>query len=181
MDPCYNQTKLHYLAMEDMKLGDYLALEMRLIQGLDINFFNVKNHSLLTSACDYRDETAVKWLIEHGADVNARAYPDAVTPLVIAATHTQNVKLLLAAHADVNAENNLNIIAATSSILAKNEGAFQLLMQAGTDINLLFKNNSYVPAFTHPISYQYIEQHMDQLHLENVAKWKKVRLKSLFK
>lgn len=133
-----NKNLLLEKASDAIKKNDFDELKKLIDQGMDINFFDNKNQSLLWCACQQGNVDAVKWLIEHGADVNIRIN-DGFTPLVLAAqTNIEIVQLLLEAGADVNAGNELNLVAAIYSVITRREDTFHLLMQAGTDINFLF-------------------------------------------
>ena len=61
---------LEFVKVAMAKTTDYAALEKLLAQGANINAVNRKGHSMLTMAVVDRKGLLVKWLLDHGADLN---------------------------------------------------------------------------------------------------------------
>ncbi|MDH4227644.1 MAG: ankyrin repeat domain-containing protein [Deltaproteobacteria bacterium] len=70
--------------------------------GADVNAKDKNGYTPLHHAMNRGDDEVVKFLIEKGADVNAKASSDGKTPLLIEGSH-ETVKLLLASGADIKA------------------------------------------------------------------------------
>ncbi|MDP9193578.1 MAG: ankyrin repeat domain-containing protein [Acidobacteriota bacterium] len=79
------------------------------------------------------DLPIVHYLIAKGANVNARAGDTKETPLMNAVTrdHTEVIKALLAAKADVTPRNSFDFNAFTSAVAAGNQEVAALLLDAG--------------------------------------------------
>ena len=91
-------------AVED---GDALKLKELLAVGADINVKDDRDgYSLLHFAAFYDDTEALKFLIDAGANVNAKEN-EGRTPLHLAAErgNIESVELLLKAGSDINAKN----------------------------------------------------------------------------
>ena len=104
---------------------------------------------ILSESVDKGDITKIQEAIQAGADVNVRNKYDA-TPLLIASRngHTEIVKLLLTAKADVNAAEKKQGI--TPLLIASKKGhteIVKLLLTAGADVNTMIKVNGidYTP------------------------------------
>jgi ankyrin repeat protein len=104
---------------------------------------------ILSESVDKGDITKIEKAIQAGADVNVR-YKYGFTPLLIASRngHTEVVKLLLTAKADVNAAHKTQGI--TSLLIASQKGhtgIVKLLLTAGADVNTMIKVNGidYTP------------------------------------
>ena len=83
------------------------------------------------------DLPIVQYLIGKGANVNARATDTKETALLNAVTrgHTDIIKALLAAKADVHLRNSFDFNAFTSAVAAGNQEIAKLLLDAGAKIN----------------------------------------------
>jgi ankyrin repeat protein len=90
---------------------------------------------LLKAAWD-GDVPIVQYLIGKGADVNARATDTKETALINAVTreHTEVIKALLAAKADVTLRNSFDFNAFTSAVAAGNQEIAALLLDAGAKV-----------------------------------------------
>lgn len=82
------------------------------------------------------DLPIVEYLIKKGANVNARATDTKETPLMNAVTreHTEVVKALLAAKADVSLRNSFDFNPFTSAVAAGNQEIAGLLLDAGAKV-----------------------------------------------
>ncbi len=91
---------------------------------------------LLKAAWD-GDLPIVKYLISRGADVNSRASDSKETALMNAVTrgHTDVIKALLAAKADVHLRNSFDFNAFTSAVAANNQEIAGLLLDAGAKVD----------------------------------------------
>jgi ankyrin repeat protein len=90
---------------------------------------------LLKAAWD-GDVPIVQYLIGKGADVNARATDTKETALINAVTreHTEVIKALLAAKADVTLRNSFDFNAFTSAVAAGNQEIAALLLDASAKV-----------------------------------------------
>lgn len=176
--------KTLYDMLHTIEIEDFNAMETYLKQGADINFCDEEHLSLLWHVCENKDVEGVKWLIEHGANVNTESQNIQETPLMVAAQISlEIVQILLDAGADVCAKNKYGAVAATHSIAAGQDDIFHLLMRSGTDVNFLFfhQGDAYYRYFSQPFVFKYLEEHLEKLTPENVSKWKALRLKNVFK
>lgn len=82
------------------------------------------------------DLPIVEYLIKKGANVNARATDTKETPLMNAVTrgHTEVIKALLAAKADVTLRNSFDFNPFTSAVAAGNQEIATLLLDAGAKV-----------------------------------------------
>lgn len=127
----------------------------------------------------------LKVCIKNGMDIDITDDEYGYTLLSLASrVNSKFVDVLLKAGANPNIKDKSGVVAAVYSIGFKKEGAFRLLMEAGTNINDLFpfEEETYYTRFYHePYVLQYMDTHLDQLTPENLLLWKSLRLKFLFK
>ena len=98
----------------------------------------------LINAVKNNDIERVKTLIAKGANVNVKVPPDGYRALHYAARirHPQLVKILLAAGADVNAENNRGSTALYCAAINGHDEVGKALLAAGADVNVKSKDGS---------------------------------------
>jgi ankyrin repeat protein len=129
----------------------------------------------------------VKKYIDSKGDIEAR-YSYEWTPIMVAAKygHLEITKLLINAHADVRAKDLINrtpimLVALYGDFDGKKQTSVEILkilLEAGSDINDLFKTGNVV--FKTPFIHEYIENNKHLLSKENVDKWNILRLETLF-
>lgn len=121
---------------------DIAGIENLLSDGIDINTKQPSTGAtVLMLACSYQDfEDVVRFLIDHGADVNAKS-DDGKTPLTWAASNSiENVRLLIARGADVNHAANDGMTPFIQSVFGvlSNKVSTDIctvLLESGADIN----------------------------------------------
>lgn len=178
-----NNTNTHHFdhVLKLLRSSNFKILENDINQGMDINILNSQGQSLLYQICQDDHYEAARWLIDHGIQVNAKTNLHEETALMIAAgTNGKLTKLLIDSGADLYMKDRYGSIAAVYAAVWHKEESFLLLMQAGTDINLLFEGRGY-DNFDAPFVMEYIENHFDQLTPKHAANWRSIRLKNLFK
>ncbi|MFL6248711.1 MAG: ankyrin repeat domain-containing protein [Thermoanaerobaculia bacterium] len=124
------------VAIED---GDLEAVTALIEDGAAVDtLIEYGEHSItpLLKASWDGDLPIVQYLIEKGANVNARATDTKETALMNAVTrgHTDIVKALLAAKADVKLRNSFDFNAFTAAVAAGNQEIAALLLDAGAKV-----------------------------------------------
>jgi ankyrin repeat protein len=125
------------VAIED---GDLEAVTALIEEGAAVDTpIEYGEHSItpLLKASWDGDLPIVQYLISKGADVNSRATDTKETALMNAVTrgHTEIIKALLAAKADVTLRNGFDFNAFTSAVAAGNQEVAGLLLKAGAKVN----------------------------------------------
>jgi ankyrin repeat protein len=121
------------LLMETTRGGAEHVAEFLLQQGVSVNAVHARRHTALHSAAMFSEAAAtVQLLLQHGADVDARAEEN-LTPLHIAASalQLQNAALLLAAGADLCLGNDEGMTALHMSVLKGDAPLVKLLLEHG--------------------------------------------------
>lgn len=92
---------------------------------------------ILVMAVDKRNYEAVEFLLEKGANVNARYREDKSTALMHAAAmgNSRLVNLLLKYEPDVNMRDSKNESALIKGVRARRTGVVEALIRAGADVN----------------------------------------------
>jgi len=115
------------------------ALEIFDVDVTDVDVANGRGESALIIACRSRIESIVRFLVEHGANVNHRAH-DGTTPLYVSITTLpHNIKIieyLLNNKADINcpARNDITPLMAASAHHSLSD-VFQLLLEHDAEVN----------------------------------------------
>ncbi|HOD66373.1 MAG TPA: ankyrin repeat domain-containing protein [candidate division Zixibacteria bacterium] len=123
------ETRLHTAVFR----GDTVLAGALVAAGLAIDARDNWGVTPLTNAC-WGTVDMVRWLLDHGADVNART-DSTHTPLSIAvlAGHADLVRLLVGRGADVNYHGRLSGPALQSAAVQGNDEIAGILLQAGAD------------------------------------------------
>ncbi len=118
-----------------VRSGDRFAVESLLQQAVSPNERDANGNTLLIQSVIYANLDVLRFLIDHGADVNATNNAGA-TALMRAAGDTAKIKLLVSNGADVNARSALGngplILAARANPSAD---AVRLLLEHGANVN----------------------------------------------
>jgi ankyrin repeat protein len=121
------------LLIETTRGGAEHVAEFLIQQGVSVHATDARQHTALHVAAMFSEAAAtVQLLLQHGADVNARAEEN-LTPLHRAASalQLQNAKLLLAAGADVCLSNDEGMTPLRFSILKGDTPLVKLLLEHG--------------------------------------------------
>jgi len=120
-------------------LGDMEKLKKYLQDGIDINSQEDFGSTPLHAAANSGKKDIVEFLINKGADVDAKAKDVfGLTPLYCAAMHNYEdiADLLLAKGADVNAKDNHGYTLLYYAIWDSNKDAIRLLISKGANVNV---------------------------------------------
>lgn len=161
--------------------------------GADVNEKNANDSTALMFAAREGVLDIVKLLLAHGAqleDENENGWT--VLHFAIAnAEQMENTDLLKCLISKGASVNHINRFRQTCLLFAvenlsegfiKNEIVSLLLLQEGIDINVLFSSDCILrEALCLDCFKEYVEQHFDQLPVENQRKWKAKRMKLIFK
>ncbi len=123
--------------------GNLKKVQAALNSNLDINgFYNKDGLTLLMAAIYFGQNEIVKFLIDKGADVNAKAN-NGGTSLILASLkgHEDVVKILLAKGADVNAKTNEGLTALSAARYKEHQGIVRILKAAGAKDNAMLNSN----------------------------------------
>jgi hypothetical protein len=121
----YNESKFRDLILRD----DVDAVKLFLEAGMPVEAENA-----LTEAVERGNPAMVKLLIDAGANVNKRDRSGG--PLVMLATEKPEImKLLIAAHADVNIANNYKVDALAEAAEQGHDDVVKMLLAAGAKVN----------------------------------------------
>ena len=120
-------------------------LELLVTAGLDVNgtsynYYNKKGQTCLHDAIESGHFNAVRWLVEHGADFNAKVNGKTCLHSAIDSGHYNAVKLLLEHGADCNAKVN-GQRCLHSAIDSGHYDVVRLLVEHGADCNAMNHKN----------------------------------------
>ena len=114
--------------------------------GANVNTTNMRNETVLTLACLYKNEGAINVLLKANADPNIteNTYGDISLHKAVSQECSKEVLQALIDHgANVNATNKRNETALTLACLFENEGAIILLVNASADPNIAVEAYGY--------------------------------------
>jgi ankyrin repeat protein len=134
-------------------MGSLMYLKYYLeYRGIDIESTNNNKQTPLICACDWGHPEAVKFLIEKGANVNARDARGRTALMYFDYDNPEITKLLINANADVNAKDHAGYTALMHAYmqnhikimkLLKSHGAFKMSQDANFD-KWLLENSSLI-------------------------------------
>ena len=118
---------------------DKITLTLLIESGLDINFKDEDDDTLLIKACRHSSENIGKFLIENKADINAKN-KNGITPLIWVAYRNNTIltNLLLSNGADVNLQDNKGRTALMWAVYAKDKDIdiINILLEYKANVNL---------------------------------------------
>ena len=143
------------------------VIQAILDHGADVNATNTKNQTALTFSCINRDEGAINVLLNTGADINITddTFGDTCLPIAIRQKCSiEVIQAIVDRGADINATNTKNQPALTLACIIRDEGAINILLNAGADINITddtFGNTCFVTAIRQKCSIEVIHAILD--------------------
>ena len=117
--------------------GDLAGVRELLAEGMDINFANPRGVTAIMVACQWNRPTVVKFLLENGADVNARETQSGLNPLMYACLsgNPRLVSLILDGNPVVDSPDATGRSALMVAATLGNAEAVKLLVRSGADIH----------------------------------------------
>jgi len=116
-------------------------------------------------ACQYCSVNIVKYLVEHGADVN-KENKDGDTPLIIAWQDEEIVKYLIEHGADINIENEYGNTPLIEAYERNNQNIIKYLIKHGADVNKKNKNGDTPLMKTRINDNKKIEEYLMECEIE---------------
>jgi ankyrin repeat protein len=159
---------LHYALGDACYKGNFDVIKMLIELGADVNGgdYGASENPLMHAARHGHLEIA-QYLLENGADIEARSY-EGNTPLLFAAWEGQleMIQFLIKKGADINSTNDMNWNALMQACLQGFYSLAKILVEKGSDVNLVDKEKGATPLMlvAHSCSKQIVK-----LLLENGA------------
>ncbi|WP_168464685.1 ankyrin repeat domain-containing protein [Wolbachia endosymbiont of Ctenocephalides felis wCfeT] len=124
------------------KCGYFNIVKYLKDRGANIDIQNGRGNSPLHEAVEYRCQEMVKFLLENGASINAKAGVSEETPLCLATQvgDLQIIELLIKEKADIDATNGYGSTSLHKAVLCENINIVRLLIENGADVNFQNKD-----------------------------------------
>ena len=135
-DYTFGDTCLHKAVTGDCSIE---VLQTIIDHGADVNATNTRNETALARACAYKNESAIKVLLNARADPNIAddTYGDTCLHKIVTGDCSIEVLQAIIDHgANVNATNAIDETALARACAYKNEGAINVLLNARADPNI---------------------------------------------
>ena len=141
----HNENVLNYFSPNKNGQGTPFIVYLCEIMNLEIaavaknlDFSNLNNFTPLSFAIIKKNKEIVRFLVEHGADVNAATDLNGMPPLMIAAAlnETEIMRILISHGADVNKTSKNGMSALVLAIFANSLDAVKLLQENNANLNV---------------------------------------------
>lgn len=164
-----------------IRKGDIRKFKKMIEDGSDIHFVNGNDVNLLMVAAINRQYEIVKILIERGINIHA-VDSDKWNALMYATLHgyIDIIRILIEKGADINAVNKDGETALMLAGDSKRDEIAKLLLDHGANINDIFHLRDKRIVNCMKVFKHEIEERRHLLTEENLKKWKRMRLASLF-